>query len=249
MPTYLGHLAPLLLFKQRTTSMKKTTAIDKEFRTLIKDHQFAPAYPLWSKSMASLCRSIPNSEYYCYIIVTSTKDDALATDMWIGPINYPDSSLDSNCSAFKIPIGITYGEDQCFLQKCQQRIINLLPSAFSLTESVRKELLSPSLVATSQTNAQRMAAYNHYLEAFTQLKSQPSFHSIGREIINIYTKKIKSLTSVSAEIKEIIPDILNNIPPASSAFLRNYLTPPFDLPSILAEFSFIEFSTKYAASQ
>ncbi|WP_156355092.1 Imm25 family immunity protein [Pseudomonas endophytica] len=229
--------------------MNKIKAIDKDFHILIKDYQFAPAYPLWSKSITSLCRSIENSDCYCYILVTASKDDSLAVDMWIGPINYPDSSLDSNCTAFKIPIGITYGEDQHFLQKCQQRIINLIPSAYSLKKSVHQELLSPSLVATSQTNEQRMEAYNHYLQAYTQLKKHPSFPSIGRKIINIYTKKTRSLMTVSTEIKEIAPDILKNVSPASSAFLRNYLIPPFDLPSILAEFSFIEFSTQYAAIQ
>lgn len=227
--------------------MLRSNSIAKALYTLISEYKFVPAYPLWSNKITSLCRAIPNSKHYCYILITKNKDDSLTTDLWIGPINYPDSSLDSNCSAFKIPIGITYDEDPDFLSKCQQRIIKLLPHTASLVNAVQEELLSPSLVATSQTTVGRMVAYNHFLEAYEQLKQHQAFPQIQNELINLYKKSGKSLSKTIKNINNIAPDILNNISQPAFNFLKDYLTPPFDLSSILAEFAFIEASTRHAA--
>ncbi|MGH2420268.1 hypothetical protein EJ576_23070 [Pseudomonas sp. C 49-2] len=227
--------------------MPRANSIIENLHTLIFEHKFAPAYPLWSKNITSLCRAIPDSKHYCYIIITTNKDDSLTTDLWVGPINYPDSSLDSNCSAFKIAIGITYEEDPDFLSKCQQRIIRLIPHADALANAVQEELLFPSLVATSHTTAQRMMAYHHFLEAYEQLKQHHTFPQIHNELISLYKKSGKSLSKTIKHIKDVTPDILNSTSQASSDFLKDYLTPPFDLSSVLAEFAFIETSTRYAA--
>ncbi|WP_226478705.1 Imm25 family immunity protein [Pseudomonas sp. MWU16-30323] len=229
--------------------MPRANSIVENLHTLIFEHRFAPAYPLWSKNITSLCRAIPNSKHYCYIIITTNKDNSLTTDLWVGPINYPDSSLDSNCSAFKIAIGITHDEDPDFLSKCQQRIIKLIPYVDAFANAVQEELLSPSLVATSQTTAQRMIAYHHFLEAYDKLKQHQIFPQLHDELISLYRKGGKSLSKTIKNIKNIAPDILNNTSQASSDFLKDYLTPPFDLSSILAEFAFIETSARYAAQQ
>ncbi|WP_449432089.1 Imm25 family immunity protein [Pseudomonas putida] len=222
--------------------MSKFHSVVNEFSALISDYQYAPLFALWPHNAISLCRVISGVQNsYCYVVASANKDGGLSTDLWIGPVNSPDSTLESNCGAFRIPIGLTYDEDADFFSKCEKRIIHLLPEVYSIAHATQREICTPTYISTTPTSARRMMAYSHYLETYAALKKHPLYESLlQKSAIEIYTHKKKNLSSVINATKKIMPDIFDSLSDDVAMFLSKQSSPPFDTYTTLAELCYID---------
>lgn len=229
--------------------MSKFHEIQFYFSDLIENFGFAPLYALWPNDSIILCHAIGNQEnIFCYILASANKDGSLRTDLWISPLNQPDSTLNSNCGAFQVPVGITYEDDADFFIKCNQRILKMIPDVYSLSTASKKELADPSLISTTPVSPNRMKILNYYIEGINCLKKNPHYaETIEMTAENVYNKKSTSLSTIIKAVKNMPSSVYDTCTKEASTFLRTARTPPFDTHSIMAEYCYIDTATQIAS--
>lgn len=218
--------------------------ISKDFSRLISEFDFVPLYALWPPNEVIFGKTIVEAEgIFSYVRAGTSKDGAFWTSLWIAPLDGINDGLDANCAAIQIPISENYNIDDSYYRSCEEKVLKLLPEAFSLAEAVRREIASPSYIGrcSQEQIRKRMHVWKNTFDVYRELKQSSAFPDIKNLAISNQSKKKKNTKEIENACAKWIDFIFDNGSTSQIALIKE--CSPHDqkwLVSDIAEYTYID---------
>ncbi len=202
--------------------MSKFYSAALEFDELLEKHNFVLLPALWTKNRIVISNHEKGTDLYIYVIVEADGAGGILVDLYLSPLEYPDSRLDKNPAAIKIKISEDWDLEENFLKKCEHRIINLLPCLSSFYKFINQELSAPTIFKQSNFITYRNNFLERQLVDF--IKKSNSFPEIEKKIVKSNGKSVRFIENHVSDIfnsfrKDIPIDLIGYIEARNNAVI------------------------------
>lgn len=220
-----------------------------DFSLLIEKHGFAYIPALWEVFNMILVRKYTHNDidYFCYVIARANGSGGLCVKAWVSALEVPDGRLEMNPTSIEIIIDEQWDLKDDILLKCQNKIINLLPSISSAGYFIESELKEPTLFSRSNASTYKSNTYERLLVKAIQQSS--SYSDIEKAIVQALKKEESRIPQVS----ELVQDYLKQYRDQFSEDIVHYVdvmdNSVLKLSDTLADLLYIDKAASLAADK